>query len=290
MTRPVLSNLIADFAARRALRAGSFIVTIYGDVVLPRGGSVWVGNVIETCRLVGINESQTRTAISRLVEAGHMISTRDGRRSFYRLSDAAATEFRAAARTIHGPGEIANDTPWTWVYFDGADLGEDLVARGFGQVAPGVAVKPGRVEIDSRGENCLVVLRGEVAADHSGGLARLAARAWDLTALGEAYGAFVDRFRPLEAALAAGERLLPEAGLAARLLLIHEFRRIALSDPGLPAGALPSPWRGHSARLLFRRCYDQLSPIADSHVAAHFADVDGPLRVQSPEPTAATAV
>jgi phenylacetic acid degradation operon negative regulatory protein len=115
MTAPALAALIADFTVRRALRAGSFIVTVYGDVILPRGGSVWIGNVIATCAQVGINESQSRTAISRLVEAGRLIGVRAGRRSFYRLTKDAALEFAAAARAIHGAGTVAADAPWTLV-------------------------------------------------------------------------------------------------------------------------------------------------------------------------------
>ena len=41
-----VDRLVEEFAGRRPLRAGAFIVTLYGDAVVPRGGSLWVGNVI----------------------------------------------------------------------------------------------------------------------------------------------------------------------------------------------------------------------------------------------------
>jgi len=47
-----------------SLRAGSFIVTLYGDVVEPRGGRLWMGNIIETCASMGISETLVRTAVS----------------------------------------------------------------------------------------------------------------------------------------------------------------------------------------------------------------------------------
>ena len=68
------------------LKAAGFIVTIYGDVVEPRGGVAWTGNLIETCAAVGISETLVRTAVSRLVAAGQLSGEREGRRSFYRLA------------------------------------------------------------------------------------------------------------------------------------------------------------------------------------------------------------
>ena len=85
------------------LRAASFIVTLYGDVVEPRGGLLWMGTLVEVCALVGISETRVRTAVSRLVAAGRLEGTREGRRSYYRLTEAARREFAAAAALVFAP-------------------------------------------------------------------------------------------------------------------------------------------------------------------------------------------
>ncbi|HEY6919203.1 MAG TPA: PaaX family transcriptional regulator, partial [Tabrizicola sp.] len=36
------------------MSAAAFIVTIYGDVVVPRGGVLWTGTLIDLCSRVGI--------------------------------------------------------------------------------------------------------------------------------------------------------------------------------------------------------------------------------------------
>lgn len=283
MSSAVLTTLVDDFTARHALRAGSFIVTFYGDVILPRGGSVWIGNVIEMCRLVGINESQARTAISRLTEAGRLTGLRSGRRSFYHLTDAAAAEFEAAAQAIHGPGAAPEDAPWTLVRVAGEGAGAlaTLGSLGFGVVAPSLALKPGdcraevRATLGSGRRSVLFTARPEQLA--AGSLAALAADAWDLDGLSAVYAEFTHRFQPLTAAFDAGQRLGGAESLVARLLLVHDFRRIALRDPGLPASALPADWAGTAARVLFRRCYDRLTPVAERHVLSHFVDAEGPL-------------
>ncbi|PII39244.1 hypothetical protein T190_08555, partial [Sinorhizobium meliloti CCBAU 01290] len=102
------SRIIRPILDETPLRAASFIVTIYGDVVEPRGGAIWIGNLIEICAGVGISETLVRTAVSRLVAAGQLAGEREGRRSFYRLTDAARAEFAAAARVIFGPPEEAS--------------------------------------------------------------------------------------------------------------------------------------------------------------------------------------
>ena len=53
-------------------RATSFIVTLYGDLVEPRGGTIWMGSVIDICAAVGLTETHVRTSVSRLVANGQL--------------------------------------------------------------------------------------------------------------------------------------------------------------------------------------------------------------------------
>ena len=85
------------------LRAASFIVTIYGDVVEPRGGLLWMGTLIEVCARAGISETRVRTAVSRLVAAGRLEGTREGRRSFYRLTAGGAAPSSPPRRPASSP-------------------------------------------------------------------------------------------------------------------------------------------------------------------------------------------
>lgn len=283
LTDTFLPRLIADFAGRRALRAGSFIVTLYGDVVLPRGGSLWIGNVIETCARVGISETLARTAVSRLVEAGRLAGVREGRRSFYRLTPQAAAEFEAAARVLHGPSRADGDATWTLVALSGegrAAALEALARRGFGAASPGLAVKPGDAADAARdalpaGAEAVVFRGAPEAAEPA--LASFVAGAWDLAALAERYAGFSARFAPLAEALGAGAAPTPAESLALRLLLVHDYRHIALRDPGLPPQALPAGWPGVAARALFRTLYDRLTPSAEAFVGEAFVALDGPL-------------
>lgn len=90
-----------------------------------------------------------------------------------------------------------------------------------------------------------MVWQARTASQHED--ADLAARAWDLDALGQAYGAFVagqEQLRPVD----------DESSFLATINLVHQWRRFPSVDPVLPRELRPSGWIGHRAAELFDRC------------------------------------
>ena len=255
------------------LRAGGFIVTLYGDVVVPRGGEVWIGNIIETCAAVGISETLVRTAVSRLVAAGQLVSRRAGRRGFYSLAPAAEAEFAAAARAIYGPPGRCG---WRFLVLPEADAETQMAAlerAGHARLRPHLAFGPDRTPPPA---GALVFATQPEGATEL--LPDFAATAFDLQAHARAYAAFCARFEalhPVTAALAGTE------ALTARLVLVHAYRDALLRDPRLPAEALPADWPGHAARTLFAQIYLALSKAADSQVAHAFSATSGPLAART---------
>jgi len=251
------------------LRAGGFIVTLYGDVVAPRGGEIWIGNIIETCAAVGISETLVRTSVSRLVTAGQLVGRRAGRRGFYRLAPEAEAEFSAAARAIYFPPEPCG---WRFTVLPEHDTEAQMAVlerQGHARLRPQLAFGPDRTPSP---EGALVFTARPEGA--TGLLPAFAASAFDLKTHARAYGAFCARFQPLlpEAAALSGAK-----ALTARLLLVNAYRDALLRDPRLPDEALPADWPGHAARAIFAGTYLALSKAADSHVARAFSATAGPL-------------
>jgi len=260
-----------------SLRAASFIVTIYGDVVEPRGGAIWIGNLIETCAEVGISETLVRTAVSRLVAAGQLTGEREGRRSYYRLTEAAQTDFAAAARLLFGP---ADQPQWHFVYLGGPAFEADAKAlEHAGHTRLGARLTIGARPLPPLSEGT-VAFTADVAGA-SFGLKELAAEYWDLSNYAKAYDEFLQRFGKFSEALEAGEKLSAIEHLAARLLLVHQYRIIVLHDPQLPAAALPDNWPHADVRRLFAALYIRLSKKADDFIARRFLTADGPLLDQT---------
>ena len=64
------AGLVTRFRRQRPLRGGSLIVTIFGDSLLPRGGAIALGSLIDLAAPFGLNERLVRTAASRLAKEG----------------------------------------------------------------------------------------------------------------------------------------------------------------------------------------------------------------------------
>ncbi|MFC3084694.1 PaaX family transcriptional regulator C-terminal domain-containing protein [Tabrizicola soli] len=266
---PKTADMIQTITQELRLNAATFIVTIYGDVVVPRGGVLWTGTLIELCAEVGISESLVRTAVSRLVAAAQLTGERIGRRSFYRLESSAVATFMEAADLLYGPDRPSKG----WQIIHDPDLRiEDARRLRMGHMGGPVFIRP------DRGQPlppAALVFHAETVTT-----AEPLAGFWDLSALRDGYDRFMALFDMLEPA-----RLSDHQALVARLLLVHAYRMVLLRDPRLPAEHLPADWNGAEARALFRRLYGGLTPGAHRHIALCCEGADGLL----PAETEATA-
>ena len=273
-----VAKLLDQFHAKRPVRAWSLIVTLYGDAIVPRGGSLWLGSLSEIMALFRIDAGHVRTAMSRLTADGWLTREKVGRNSYYRLSRREHGGFISATQRIY-----FTHTP----LFDGrlrlALLGPGIDDRsavrpmleraGFAALSPTAYVAFADHTPPLPATEGLFLLHTQEGED----LSALAMAAWQLAPLAASYRTFIDHFTPLDAALA---KTAPPPGpdaLVARILLIHEFRRIVLRDPGLPPGLLPDDWPGTDARALTARLYRKLVTESESFLDSAAQDQNGAL-------------
>lgn len=259
-------------------RAPAFIVTLYGDVVAPRGGALWMGDVVACCAQHGINESLVRTAMSRLVAAGKLRGERVGRKSFYRLTEAAEAEFQTAARVLYAPPPLARG----WLIAPGA---QGPLPDGWAFLGSGLAIGPNRSDLPALPG---LVLSAETVSTPQEWPA-LSRALWDLDLVADRYRSFLQRFEglvDLAASADPGKAMPGERALALRLQLVHHYRHAALKDPRLPREAWPDGWPAETARQLFVRLYLALVNEADAFIGHGFRDIGGLL----PHRTGATCL
>ncbi|MCS6810775.1 MAG: phenylacetic acid degradation operon negative regulatory protein PaaX, partial [Tepidimonas sp.] len=108
----LLLERIAAFARQDRVQAGSLIVTVFGDAVLPRGARLWLGSLIELLAPLGINERLVRTAVYRLVQEGWLTTRAHGRRTDYLLTEAGLARVDEAARQIYAARAPSWDLHW----------------------------------------------------------------------------------------------------------------------------------------------------------------------------------
>jgi phenylacetic acid degradation operon negative regulatory protein len=251
---PALADLVSAYHARKPPRTWSLIVTIFGDRGLPHGGAISLADLTGWMGALGVEPGLVRTALSRLVSGGTLTREREGRSAYYRLSGLAEREFLAAADLIYGRRLPAPTGALTLAILDEdamrAKARVRLGTAGFVALAPNLMVRPvhgGQTPISIEG-----VIFAETPA--SPALARRGARLWPLAGLADGYRRVITAAEAL-----SRETPAAEDALLARILLVHEFRRIVLKDPFLPQAMVPADWPGEKARHAFDSALARLS-------------------------------
>jgi phenylacetic acid degradation operon negative regulatory protein len=255
-------------------RAGSsakaLLLTILGELVLPRNAPAWTATLVEALGRLDIEEKNARQAIARLADDGLVTGERAGRRVRWHLTPAARELLTAGTRRIYdfgAPDGVRWDAHWLVVLCPVPEeqrakrhhLRARLGFAGFGFLSAGVAISP-HLEREAMASAVLreldlvpgaAVLRaraGDLVPDGD-----LLHRAWDLDGLAGRYRAFIDATGALRPAN-DGERF------AALVTLVHEWRRFPFVDPEIPDELLPAGWPGHRAKALFDERHARWSP------------------------------
>src|SRR5690348_13934896 len=97
-----LSRIIQQLKCEPS-RTGSIVITVFGDAIVPRGGSVWLGTLLGFFAALDIDSGVVRTAMSRLAADGWLEREKVGRNSFYRLAEKGRETFDTATRHIYDP-------------------------------------------------------------------------------------------------------------------------------------------------------------------------------------------
>ena len=106
---------------------------------------------------------------------------------------------------------------------------------------------------------------------------------WDLGELARRYRRFIDMFGPLDEALTAPRDAAGETAFVLRTLLVHEYRKIHLRDPQLPASLLPRPWAGTDAHDLCRNLYAKVFAASEHFLSERVQTLDGSLPAPAAE-------
>jgi phenylacetic acid degradation operon negative regulatory protein len=273
---PPLARIV-DQLKREPSRTGSLVITVFGDAIVPRGGSVWLGTLLAFFQRLDIDSGVVRTAMSRLAADGWLERHKVGRNSFYRLANKGRQTFDAATRHIYDPPP----SDWTGRFElllignagDREAARDALENAGFGSPLPGVWIAPSGVPVP---EEATHAIRLEVSAEDDSGR-RLLRESWPLERTADAYLKFMKTFEPLRDWLGRERQMSDADAFTARILLIHHYRRVVLRDPLLPAVLLPRDWPGRAARELCGEIYRGLLAASEQWLDRHASDENGPL-------------
>ncbi|MGH6696980.1 PaaX family transcriptional regulator [Sphingopyxis sp.] len=277
----------------------NLIATIYGDMLVPHGGNVWLGSLVEMTGRFGIAEYLSRTTALRLVKEGLLHSTRVGKLSYYSPTPEHMQGTISYYRRTYDEPERDWTGTWRLVLTGGANLDaktytglrRDLLWLGVGQLAPHVFITAAAdlssleqmfKDVGLVGRIQIMEARA-VLPDNPELMRAIVADAWNIGAVEEHYETFLSSFRPIWSQIDKGKVLDPELAFVIRALLIMEYRRIALRDPRLPREYLPPAWAGEMAFALCRNIYQAVLEPSETYLETIVRTADGPIREATTE-------
>ncbi len=253
----ILDNIILQLHQEsHHLRVWSFVMSIYGDAVMPHGGVISLKGLTIILTRMKIVSGALRTAMSRLARDGWMERFRARNTSFYQISQSMQQTIQQASLQIYAPPQ--RDYVWqgNWQLAIPhrqtltPKILEDLQQMGFISlhallyirfVAPDELLPNKddiifmKAEADSSNPNILAMIQqNHKASGHYQNLSR--------------------QFQPLIDNLDKGGMLIGLDALVARILLIHYWRRAVLADE---SQNFANPFR-HEAHLLTQKIYHHL--------------------------------
>ncbi len=270
----------------------ALVFTLFCDVVTQHGGEIWLGSVIHALSPLGISERLTRTAVFRLVKDGLLQSRKQGRRSHYRLTSTGEHYYHRAARRIYASNQPAWDGVWTLLFASLVPkekrdaLRKGLLWQGYGTLAAGVFALPysdrqalNELLTDLSLEDSVVQMQAQADRDnHPQIMQRLVMARWDLEDLRHRFAGFTKQYNQILKFLRQENRASGHSLFLLRVMLIHEYRRILLHDPALPATMMPSDWEGIAAQSLAADIYRLLAAPTVTWVNRELVNATGALK------------
>jgi phenylacetic acid degradation operon negative regulatory protein len=254
---------------RTVARPISFIFTLYGDLVHRSAGdgSLWIGALIRLMASFGVSAPAVRQAVSRMARQGWLVARRHGIRAFYSVTERGRRRIEELSPRIYGP-VVEWDGRWRLLSYAIGEahrqrrerLRKELSALGWAQLSPSTWISPSDTLVAAREAARATGTLDAVnifSSEYRGPLSdrELLERCWNVTEIASAYRGFIEHYEPRLARERDRENLSDEAALIERLWLVHDYRKFAYIDPGLPSELLPAHWPGTAAAALFREYY-----------------------------------
>ena len=284
-----IAAAVRQWCGQPDISARSVLVTVFGDSVLPVTKTLWLSSLFELAAPFGFSERLVRTSMFRLVSEGWVSNERVGRRSRYSLTRLAVRESEDADRRIYTNHPVEWDGSWTFAAVDTPLMPaqeRDRIARhlrwhGFVALGRGLLASPS-VTVESLREllrlvePATVVPIGRAELDDLDRLVEegFFADAFRTDDTEAAYAQFLVRYEPWQRRDLDAAAPLDAHGL--RTMLVHEFRRVRLRAPDVPAELLPPDWVGDRAYEVAADLYRRLSPQA-AEALSEILEVDYPL-------------
>lgn len=226
-------------------RVWSLMVTLFGDLAQARGSAIDGPVLSDVMTAMDIRPEAVRVALHRLRNDDWIVSRKYGRTRRHSLTAASRAESLSASPRIYS-SPPAQDTGWQLAILEDASSGQDEMAKlGFAPLLPRVYL----AEATARAPRNALVLSG-------GDVPRWLRQQIGPQMLEADYRALLPVLKTADKGLHEGS-LDPVQTAVLRCLIVHNWRRIVLRHPHLPAALLPDDWAGDACHILVSEMLDR---------------------------------
>ncbi len=276
----IVERLLDDISQNDGLRVWSVIITVFGDAIVPRGGTVGLSALQTIMGGMRIEPNAVRTAMSRLARDRWVNRQRNGRQSFYALAPEGYALFESASQRIYG----TSDPEWSGLFElvlrpeDGhknrSQFQNKMRQLGFGSPMPDVYVRPkGRPSDTLPDGTGSIVLESNRLTDGMS-LETFLNRCWPIKQLSIHYERLERQFSPVLNALETNRLENPFDCLVLRILLIHEWRKLVLRNVDLPDEFRPGDDAAIPTKVLVGKVYKRLFAPSEAFLDRCHCDPD----------------
>ncbi|MEP1442785.1 MAG: PaaX family transcriptional regulator C-terminal domain-containing protein [Hyphomicrobiales bacterium] len=245
-TLPTLTPFLNELHKSSRLRVWSIVVTIFGDLVQPRGTPISTQELLQLTEAIGVEGNALRTAMSRLAKEGWVTRHKQGRTSAYSLSQSGANTFLAASERIYNPNFFSTSNHWhlavckepidpttidhatSFLINKTTCLSQDLTAR-----KDCLAIKATIEDMPNWLKDQLIP---QTLCDN--------------------YKTLHDLLRSI--GVTQAKSLTPLEAMALRFITVHFWRRLVLRHPLLPAHLVDADWVGNKTHRRVKQLYAEI--------------------------------
>lgn len=259
------------------LRPQSLFFALVGEHLLESTRPLSGASIVFVMKELGVGETAARSVLQRMTAKGFVARHKQGRKTFYTLTDRGARILGEGGRKMFADRQPEIwDGRWTMVRIQVPESRRSLRQKiwsqlswaGFGQIDGGTWVAPGERELTSvlgpgQREISPIVICGRPQPPTTDDIL---VAAFELEDLSAEYSAFGDRWSESDP-----DSMSPMDALVARVKLQCEWLSLTRMDPQLPAALLPEDWPGKVQGQLFRDLNERLhrreTPVVDDFFA-----------------------
>jgi phenylacetic acid degradation operon negative regulatory protein len=265
------------------IKIPTIIFTLFGAYIIPRGGEIWVGNLIKLLDTFDLSSNAVRIVLSRMSKQKLLKSRKKGRKSYYSLSK-KGYEFMIYGRNKGLEREYKHwDKKWRFLIYSIPEkfrrkrdrLRKKLKSIGFGSLGPSIWLSP----YDFK-EELIIILDKMKLGDYVETFVSeytgvndekdLVKKAWDIKGLEYRYKEFVNKYSAILSSYKI--KIKKEKDIDLSKCFIDRFKStvkfidIALDDPMLPINLLPHNWIGYKAKKIHKGLRELLAEGANKFV------------------------